>query len=75
VGKYKSEVEMFGVKLKPHYAKKQYTVIDHARREIRKSQRIHRSYNVPARILVYLQNEESNDWALVDEVDVDISVS
>jgi len=71
--KYKSEIEMFGVKLKPHYARKQYTVIDHAKREIWKAQKLHHSYNVPARILVYLKNDEKNDWDLVEQVEVEVS--
>ncbi|TVY09900.1 hypothetical protein [Paenibacillus cremeus] len=74
--KYKSEIKMFGVSLKPHYARKQYTVILHARREILKAQKLHYSYNVPARILVYLQTEDKfNEWELIDQVEVDISAT
>lgn len=70
--KYKSEIEMFGVSIKPHYARKQYTVVDHAKREVRKAQRIHYSYNVPAIIHVY-EKEENGDWRLIQQVEIPAS--
>ncbi len=70
--KFKSEIEMFGVAIKPHYAKKQYTVVDHAKREVRKAQRIHYSYNVPAIVHVY-EKDESGDWRLILQVEIPAS--
>lgn len=63
---------MFGVSLKPKYARTLYTVVLAAQKEIRKAQKIHYSYNVPAIIHIY-EKDEQGDWKSLDKRNVDIS--
>lgn len=67
--KYKSEVEMKGVSLKPRYARTRYTVVDSITRDVWKAQRLHYSYNVAAVVNVYEKSE--NEWRLIDKVLID----
>lgn len=50
--KFKSEIDMFGVDLRPKYARTKYTVVEGDRRDIWKAQKLHRSYDQEAIISV-----------------------
>jgi hypothetical protein len=70
VSAYKSEVRMMGVSIPPIYRRRKWTVINTAKREIRNAQKIHFSYNVSAKIIVY-EKDQSNNWAKIEEIIID----
>lgn len=68
--KFKAEIIMFGVKLRPKYARTLYTVVDAAQREIRKAQKLHYSYNKPADIEIY-EKDDNGNWISIDKRNVE----
>jgi hypothetical protein len=68
--KFKAEIIMFEAKIKPKYARTLYTVVDAAQREIKKTQKIHNSYNKPAEIIVYEKDAKGN-WIALDRREVE----
>ncbi|RXZ78075.1 hypothetical protein EBB07_28900 [Paenibacillaceae bacterium] len=68
--KFKSEVEMKGVKVYPFYAQTKYTVLFAAKKLIKQTQLSHYSYNVPAVINVYENTD--NNWVFVESVNIEI---
>ncbi|MEK3917231.1 hypothetical protein [Paenibacillus sp. FSL H7-0331] len=64
--KFKAEIVMFEAKIKPKYARTLYTVVDAAQREIKKTQKIHNSYNKPAEIIIY-EKDDNGIWINLDK--------
>lgn len=70
MSEYKAEIEMQGVRLKPIYRKKKFSVINTAKIEIMKAQKLHPSYNVPAIVHVFVS--DNGDWTLDEKVQIGV---